>query len=105
MVSVEYRTAVLLCKAERQYLLTLQVSRYCLLSLRCRVLHLIISSTLATLRQSGGSGAVVKAACLESRGSRTRPPLWQYVSKKQNVSIPLTRKDSVYILGSPVIER
>ena len=41
-----------------------------------------------------GPGAVVnnKAACLESRRSRVRPRSGIQVSKKQNVSTPLTRK-------------
>ena len=39
----------------------------------------------------GGPGAVVKAACLESRRSRVWTPLWSSISKKQNVSPPLSR--------------
>ena len=37
---------------------------------------------------------MVKAACLESRRPRVRIPLWP-LSFKQNVSSPLTRKDSI----------
>ena len=42
-----------------------------------------------------GSDAVVKAACLESRKSRLRTPLWHSNSKKRNVFSLLTRKDSI----------
>ena len=45
--------------------------------------------------QGGGTGAVVETACLESRRLRARPRSGIQVSKKQNVSSPLTHKDSV----------
>ena len=48
-----------------------------------------------------GPGAVVKAACLESRRSRVQTPL---CVKKQSVSSPLTRKDSI-LRGGSVAER
>ena len=40
-----------------------------------------------------GSGAVGKAACLESRDREFESHSGLLVSKKQNVSSPLTRKD------------
>ena len=54
----------------------------------------------------GGPGEVVKAACLENRRSRTRPGIRSGipVSKKQNVSFPLTCKDSV-LWGVSMTER
>ena len=55
--------------------------------------------------QGVGSGAVVKAACLKSRRSRLRAPLWP--SKKlprKNVSSPLTRK-SLILWGASVTGR
>ena len=55
-------------------------------------------SLLAPTNLGGGPGVVVKATCLESRRSQIR--LRSQVSKIQNVSSPLTRKDS--ILWAPV---
>ena len=43
-----------------------------------------------------GHSSVVKAACLESRRLLVWPPLWHSNSKEQNVSSPLTRKDSIF---------
>ena len=56
------------------------------------------------LRCTRGPGAVVKAACLESRISRFRIPLWLQVSKKQNIFSSLTCKDSI-LWGASVTER
>ena len=53
---------------------------------------------------SEGPDAVVKAACLESRRSRVQTPLWPSSVKKQSVSSPLTREDSIFRGGS-VAER
>ena len=47
---------------------------------------------------------MVKVACLESRRSWVRMPLWYIVSKKQNVSSWLTRKDSI-LCGASVTEK
>ena len=52
----------------------------------------------------GGPGAVVKAACLESRRSRVQTPSAIQVSKKQYVSSLLTRKDLI-LWGASVTER
>ena len=43
----------------------------------------------------GGPGAVVNAACLESQRSRVRTQSGFQVSKKQNVSSPFTRNDTI----------
>ena len=43
----------------------------------------------------GDPGALVKAARLDSRKSRARPPLWHSDFKEATVSSPLTRKDVV----------
>ena len=40
--------AVLLCKAKRQYLLTVQVSRYCLLALQISVVPLVTQASQQT---------------------------------------------------------
>ena len=59
-----------------------------------------------TKSQGRGPGAVVKAACLESRRSRVqslRTQLWHSSIKEQNVSFPLTRIDS--ILWEPPLPR
>ena len=45
--------------------------------------------------QGGGPGAVVKAACLENRRSRVRPPAGIQVIKKQNVTSSLSCKDLI----------
>ena len=50
----------------------------------------------------GGPGAVVKAACLESRWCEPNSGL--QVSKKQNVPSPLTRKYSL-LWGTSMSER
>ena len=52
---------------------------------------------------SGGPGAVVKTACLESRRSRVHPHYGIPFLKKQNVSSLLARKDSV-LWGACVTE-
>ena len=54
--------------------------------------------------QGGGTGAVVKAACLENRRSHVRPPAGIQVSKKQNVTSSLTCKDLIS-WGASVTER
>ena len=46
---------------------------------------------------------MVKAVCLESRGSLFRPALWHPGLKGTNVSSPLNRKDSV-LGGASVTE-
>ena len=51
-----------------------------------------------------GHSSVVKAACLERRRSLVWPPLWHPNSKEQNVSSPLTCKDSIF-WGASVTER
>ena len=50
---------------------------------------------LADLGGGPAAGAVVKAACLESRRSRFEPRFGIQVSKKQNFSHLLTRRDSI----------
>ena len=62
--------------------------------------HVVPSNMLG----SRGPGAVVKAACLVSRGWRVKPHAGLQVSKKQNVSSPLTRNDLI-LCGVSVAER
>ena len=47
------------------------------------------------LKVSRGPDAVVESACVESRRSRVRTPLWPLRFKEKKVSSPLTRKDSI----------
>ena len=54
--------------------------------------------------KGGALHAVVKAACLGSRRSRARPPLWHSGFKVTNVPSPLTRRYSV-LWGASVTER
>ena len=57
-----------------------------------------------SLKQQGGDpGSVIEAARLGSQRSRVRPTPCIEVSKEQNVSSPLTRKDSI-LWGAPVPE-
>ena len=44
--------------------------------------------------ESGGPGAVLKTAYLESRRSRVQSPLWPSSFKETNVSFPITPKYS-----------
>ena len=52
----------------------------------------------------GGPGEVVKAACLESRRSRVRNPLWPSSFIKKKFSSPHTRKYSI-LWGASVTEK
>ena len=63
-----------------------QVIYYVALSRNAQLYYLFIGAT-----EGGNPGTVFKAACLESRWSRVRTPLWP--SRKQNVSFSLTRRD------------
>ena len=56
------------------------------------------------LVQGGGPGAVVKAACFESRRSRVRSPLWALSFKETKFVFLLIRKDSI-LWGASVTER
>ena len=68
-----------------------RLSRY---NMKLVYIIMVVIMGLVLLCPGGGSGAVVKAACLESRRSR-RPRFDIQDSKKQNVSSLLTRKDSI----------
>ena len=59
---------------------------------------------VAFLQRGRGPGAVVKAACLESRRSRVQTLLWYSHFNKQNISYPLTSKDTI-LWGASVTER
>ena len=53
----------------------------------------------------GGPGAVAKAACLESRRSRDRAPLWpSSLKNNRNISSPVTLNDSI-LWGASVAEK
>ena len=62
----------------------------------------MMSTMMATERklsmgheQGGGPCAVIKAACLEHRRSRVRPPAGIQVPKTQNVTSSVTCKDLI----------
>ena len=62
------------------------------------VINDIIAINIPVTLSGGGSDAVVNAAWLESRTSLVRTALWAsgiQVTKKQNVSSPLTCADSI----------
>ena len=63
------------------------------------VLHVIYQ-----IVQGGGLGAVVKTACLESRKSGVRAPLWPSSFKEKICFFPLTCKYSI-LWGSSVTEK